>query len=198
MERNYQIVYSIIHELYHMDQKSSFLKYIHEEKHHDYTESVVNFMTSSYILNHKIELQEKFGLFIEFKNQELLNIMHSTSAKYERCTLVDHICRFVDNMFTIFCDPYYDEVSEITENIRKYMDIPQSNIWFKINDDIITIKNMNYVISRDRFNGEIYRTMYTMNQYTLLDIEEKYDDMQYALVIKVKGGILMASKLQKE
>ena len=194
----YHIVESVIHELYHMEQFLRYSRVVNPE-YVTKIEADVDFMVASYVLGHLQELYHVFGVIVDSEMIEYLQCFKPyKNGLYERKTVFDHICLFVDSLFGN--QGHEMAINRTIAKLIHYVeDVPNSIVSFLINGNCILIKDKDFYIDINDFNQKVYEYFSKYEATKRTEISESYNDTEYHIIITFDGGSnIMARKVFKE
>ena len=149
------ILFTIIHELFHADQRMYMLEYQNNDKYVDMVEAQVNFMTAIYIINNRVILEELFSFKILIYNLKLfLDKLQKDngSISYKRITIFDY---------------YYEMFKYLLGNGNPISDLLyyETDIEFHCEDNCSIIKKNNiFNTNIDCFNKIVYDNYVKINR----------------------------------
>ena len=159
------ILFTIIHELFHADQLMYMSEYQSNNKYSDMIEAQANFMTSIYMINNRTILENLFGFKILIHNlkiflDELKKL--NDGIYYKRITIFDYY-------YEIF--KYLLGPSQISELLYYETDIE-----FHCGDNCVVIKENNiFNTNTDCFNKIIYDNYVKINRKNHEIVITKYE-----------------------
>ena len=152
----YNIIVTIIHELYHTDQSISYLRMTYDIGYRNYIENVVEMSTYLYIANHQREIYENFGLIDRTNYKDyypLIAPMFENGQLYQRRDYYTHMIYLLQEilyaehheMIDIFSKAFLDENSVI--------DIKINNLQFTLKDGLycMPIIQLNEIMENEYF-----------------------------------------------
>ena len=170
-----EVVYTLIHELYHVDQRVEFYrligKYGGDMQYRKYIEDSNDFMAVSYILGHLNEIHNLFGVVF---NQNELEYYHDiynsliTAPMYQRITYEDYIIQVIEGMFRMS--------DEVRVHIYSILNTENTVMYISINDNYFLLKNYRYRASMDMINAFFYNNMY---QYDIFNLHARETMVEY-------------------
>lgn len=188
-----EVVYTIIHELYHVDQRVEYYrligKYGGDMQYRKYIEDSNDFMAVSYILGHMTEIHRLFGVVFDQCELEYYNNTYNTlinAPMYRRITYEDYIIQVIEGMFAM--------QDNVREHIYNVLRMENSVMFITINGCNLLVKNYRYRASVDMINNFFYTYMY---QYDIMSIHARetmvdYDYCtKYVLDIDIDGNYNM-------
>jgi len=149
------ILFTIIHELFHADQRMYMLEYQNNDKYVDMVEAQVNFMTAIYIINNRVILEELFSFKILIYNLKLfLDKLQKDngSISYKRITIFDY---------------YYEMFKYLLGSNNQISDLLyyETDIEFHCEDNCSIIKKNNiFNTNIDCFNKIVYDNYVKINR----------------------------------
>ena len=149
------ILFTIIHELFHADQRMYMLEYQSNDKYVDMVEAQVNFMTAIYIINNRVILEELFSFKILIYNLKLfLDKLQKDngSISYKRITIFDY---------------YYEMFKYLLGSNNQISDLLyyETDIEFHCEDNCSIIKKNNiFNTNIDCFNKIVYDNYVKINR----------------------------------
>ena len=153
----HNILFTIIHELFHADQCLYFEEYNINKDYVDMIEAQVNFMTTVYLINNKIIMEEIFGfplLIYNLKKYLQLLEEEKTGIRYRRIYLFDY---------------YYQNLRSLFTSLNQLSDILYyaSNINFYCNNNFVIIKKDNiFIEDTNSFRDMVYDNYYRNRKKT--------------------------------
>lgn len=149
----YAIIYTIIHELYHIDQIIDYIKMKNDIKYMEYIERAVETQTVIYISNHIKEISDNFGIEIYDNNSYFSNEIAywNNGYSYFRRKYDDHLIILLNEIIAnaINTKPLFDAIRyNILTNTGK--------ISITINDFKILIQSDGILINVDDINRMLY------------------------------------------
>ena len=167
-------IYTIVHELYHVDQRIEYFRFNGrggDAEYRQYIEDSNDFMTVCYMLNHQKEIHDLFN--VEFDERELnfyKSIYESliSAPPYRRITYEDYIIQVIEGLFCM-----QDEVQDRIYNVLR---MENSVMFITINGCNLLVKNYRYRASVDMINNFFYTYMY---QYDIMSIHARENMADY-------------------
>ena len=148
-EYNINLACTIIHELHHIDQDISFVKYREDSIYREMIEKQCNLEMYYFILNHTNELKNLFNIPIELLdkiNFKDAAIGFETGQLFTRMTFQSHV-------LSIMKDLLDSDDNDMLRNIASYLYNMDSRIIMRINNQIeFDIKNGNMGMPIAQFN----------------------------------------------
>jgi len=146
------ILFTIIHELFHADQRMSLFEYECNDDYVDMVEAQVNFMTSIYIINNRVILEELFGFKILIHNIKIFLRRledNNNGIYYKRIDMFDYYYETLKYLFKnnihLLSDLLYYE-SNIEFHCDEYCSMIKKNNTFNTNtNDFSKIIYDNYL-----------------------------------------------------
>ncbi len=149
------ILFTIIHELFHADQRMCLLEYQNNEDYSSMVEVQVNFMTTIYMINNRVILEELFGFKILVYNlKKFLDELQKSNGgiSYKRTTIFDY---------------YYEMLNYLLGHVNPISDLLyyETDIEFhcEYNHSIIK-KNDVFNTDTNQFNKIVYDNYIKMNR----------------------------------
>lgn len=162
-ELKMMVIETIIHELHHADQLLDYRLCKTDRKYVNIMEAACESQTAFYLLTHKQELYDIFGVYMHPNIIEYYNLKISSLLIYSRKCYHDHIFECISDLYDFNNELrekiYYAIINNISNN---------KSIIICINDKSIYICNNGILTPLEIFNNFVYRYVYADNRYTIL------------------------------
>ena len=142
-----EIIETIIHELYHVDQFIMDWRYIQDPVYHDAIEDQVEFQAITYILSNLIDISNRF---YPIKSMDYYidkyNILSSNYVPYTRVNIIDYIAIAPISLYMVNLLPEAQHIAQVLYNTNKDVSYVINSTELIIRKDGILVNIIDYVI----------------------------------------------------
>ena len=187
----YLILETIIHELFHVDQIIDYLRIVYDDEYAKYIEYAVETQTALYIVNHRNEICEEFGID-NLTNTDYyrgLITRYSMGYTYHRKDYTTHLLCILKEMLT--CSRLFN-LDYLFEFIRHNLNTLSGTICIIINDSRFVIQVDNKIATVEDINSFFYNNYFYGNyrDYSSAKYDITYtEDDSVDISIEVKADI---------
>lgn len=151
----YNILVTIIHELYHIDQNIDYIRYVNDSQYSKMIENAVEIETYLYIANHQHELSQVFGFDdrIYFSDYNKVIRHFEIGARYVRRTYETHMESILSELTMGFnskvIKTFHEAFNDITSDIDVWLNDMQ--FYIKKADLCMPIGQLNDILFEECF-----------------------------------------------
>ncbi len=158
----YNILVTIIHELYHTDQNISYLRMGRDQSYKNYIESVVEMSTYLYIAGNQKEILENIGLqdTVSYKDYYGIIAPHfETGQLYQRRDYFTHALNLFRELMYAEEHPVLATFVEAFKDMKSIIDIHINNTRFTLKDGIycMPVAQFNEIMEEEYFKYNLRR-----------------------------------------
>lgn len=157
----YQIILSIMHELYHTDQVINYPRMIMDPVYRDFIENVVEMESHLYLAHNKEQIKRDFGIDDLIESNKFYDILEKDG--YETGTLFKRR-NYKSHFIGLILDMLYGRKSTVIEALDFIFDDPNSIITVIFNESIsFTVKDGTLCMPLPQLNQIMYENFFQYN-----------------------------------
>ena len=181
----YLLLETIIHELFHIDQKIDYFRLKFDKKYQQEIESAVETQTALYIMGHRIEILEQFGMDITITQDHYEKIIYANGSKYYRKTYLLHVLNILSEILAYAHKFEEKSLVYIAESIYNKNGV----IIICINGNELKLQDYNNLVDIDTVNNFFYNNYFYGNYRVFTKVDINIEKTQPFIYINIEAKI---------